>query len=398
MNVPPASIDDAIQALGNAKDSTQPLGPGAGSLPTLEELKDRIPQVTIQALIGRGGMGAVYRGHQERLDRPVAVKILPPQEGQDPDLVTRFLREARTLAKLNHPGIVTVHDYGQEGGLAWMVMELVDGANLRQVMQTGRLSAGEILTLIPRLCDALQYAHDHGVIHRDLKPENILLDARGWPKIADFGLAKRNAGADDLTDTGQVLGSLKYMAPEQLEGSASVDHRADLYALGVMIYEMLTGSLPLGRFPPPSQRVAIDVRMDEVVLRSLEREPERRWQQASQVQHAVEHINRGPAAVPGPAAAPGLAVQPPLVSLSPEAPGFWARLRNLCRSRNDRVISGVCGGLGTLGPVPAWIWRMILLVALFIFTDQGKHWNGWGGFLVLFYIGLCVVMPKERNT
>ena len=396
--MPPASIDDAIQALGNAKDSTQPLGPGAGSLPTLEELKDRIPQVTIQALIGRGGMGAVYRGHQERLDRPVAVKILPPQEGQDPDLVTRFLREARTLAKLNHPGIVTVHDYGQEGGLAWMVMELVDGANLRQVMQTGRLSAGEILTLIPRLCDALQYAHDHGVIHRDLKPENILLDARGWPKIADFGLAKRNAGADDLTDTGQVLGSLKYMAPEQLEGSASVDHRADLYALGVMIYEMLTGSLPLGRFPPPSQRVAIDVRMDEVVLRSLEREPERRWQQASQVQHAVEHINRGPAAVPGPAAAPGLAVQPPLVSLSPEAPGFWARLRNLCRSRNDRVISGVCGGLGTLGPVPAWIWRMILLVALFIFTDQGKHWNGWGGFLVLFYIGLCVVMPKERNT
>ena len=391
------SSQEAAQVLANAKDSTQGLDPGGWHAPKPAALAGRIPHVTIDELIGQGGMGAVYRGHQVRLDRPVAVKVLPPQTDRDPELITRFIREAHTLAKLNHPGIVTVHDYGQDGELAWMVMELVDGANLRQVMLTGRLSAAETLALIPRLCEALQYAHDRGVVHRDLKPENVLLDVRGWPKIADFGLAKLPQTDDDLTRTGHVLGSIKYMAPEQVEGSATVDHRADLYALGVMIYEMLTGTLPLGRFAPPSQRVAVDVRMDEVVLRSLEREPERRWQKASQVQQAVEHINRGPEAV----------IIPPLPpqTSSPETPatgetaekkhgGFWGLLQRLQRSRSDRVIFGICGGLSALGPVPSWIWRIALLITFYLLA-RNSIWNDWAGFLVLLYLGLGVVMPKE---
>jgi hypothetical protein len=202
---------------------------------------------------------------------------------------------------LSHPHVVTVHDAGQDGGWCWLLMELVEGANLREVMRTGRLSPEQALRLVPQLCDALQCAHDHGVVHRDIKPENILLDDAGRLKLTDFGLAKLlddPAGGSALTRTGTVLGTVHYMAPEQVEGTRSVDHRADLYAVGVVFYEMLTGGLPLGRFQPPSQQIAVDVRVDEVVLKALEKDPERRYQQAREVRRDVERaqVGRAPAA------------------------------------------------------------------------------------------------------
>ncbi len=175
-------------------------------------------------------------------------------------------------------------------------MEFVDGVNLRQAMKAGNLKPAEALKIVPQICEALQFAHDEGIVHRDIKPENILLDKKGRVKIADFGLAKllgRTAADVSLTGTQQVMGTMHYMAPEQLEGARDVDHRADIYSLGVTFYEMLTGELPIGRFAAPSKKVQIDVRLDDVVLRSLEKEPEMRYQHASDIKTEVEGISRG---------------------------------------------------------------------------------------------------------
>lgn len=250
-------------------------------------------------------MGAVYKARQPALDRLVAVKILPPSVAADPAFAERFTREARALARLSHPNIVGVYDFGQTRNLYYFVMEYVEGANLRSAIQTGKLTAPEALAIVPQVCEALQFAHDEGVVHRDIKPENILIDKRGRVKIADFGLAKivgegNSPGEsespakheDMLTGTHQIMGTMHYMAPEQIEKPQSVDHRADIYSLGVVFYEMLTGELPLGRFAPPSQKVQMDVRLDEVVLRSLEKEPGRRYQHASDVKSEVESIGR----------------------------------------------------------------------------------------------------------
>lgn len=258
---------------------------------SIEELNRLLPQFEFIELLGRGGMGAVYKARQRDLDRAVAIKVLPRELADAPGFSERFTREAKALASLNHPHIVTVHDFGQADGQFYLVMEYVDGVNLRQALQAGRLNAEQALAIVPQMCDALQFAHEAGIVHRDIKPENILLDKRGRVRIADFGLAKL-VGNPDVTLTGQyqVMGTMRYMAPEQMEGAHGVDHRADIYSLGVVFYEMLTGEIPMGRFAPPSKKVAIDVRLDEVVLRALEREPQQRYQQASEVKTQVEML------------------------------------------------------------------------------------------------------------
>ncbi len=267
----------------------------AAALPSTEELAQPpvIPGYEILGELGRGGMGMVYRARQCKLDRLVALKILPPETSRDSNFAERFTREARALAKLNNPNIVTVYDFGQMEGLSYFVMEYVDGVNLRQLQKSGTLSPQETLKIMSQICEALQYAHDEGIVHRDIKPENILRDRRGRVKIADFGIAKLLARTTkDYTLTGpwQVLGTFHYMAPEQIENPLSLDHRADIYSLGVMFYEMLTGGLPIGRFALPSQKVKMDERIDEVVLKALEKEPERRYQQVSELKAAIDDL------------------------------------------------------------------------------------------------------------
>ena len=273
--------------------------PGAGpkrpapSPPSLEDVARHFPQLEILELLGSGGMGAVYKARQREIDRLVALKILPLEAGSDPGFAERFTREARALAKLSHPNIVALHEFGHVDGLHYFMMEFVDGLNLRQLEQAGRLSAREALQIIPQICEALQFAHDEGIVHRDIKPENVLLDKKGRVKIADFGLARILGHEPEdfrLTRPREVMGTPHYMAPEQVEKPQSVDHRADIFSLGVVFYEMLTGELPLGKFAPPSQKVQIDVRLDEVVLRALEKEPARRYQHASEVKTDMETI------------------------------------------------------------------------------------------------------------
>src|ERR1035441_6722482 len=295
---------------------------------TVEEVARHFPGLEIIELLGRGGMGAVYKARQKQLDRLVALKILPPRSGDDSAFADRFTREAKALARLNHPGIVTLYEFGKadpqpstlsdqhSSGLYYFLMEFVDGVNLRQLLAGSRIASREALAIVPQICDALQYAHDQGIIHRDIKPDNILLDRRGRVKVADFGLAKLvdaqtdaafgvppSGGPDRLkpglqtpvlTEAGKVMGTPQYMSPEQIEAPGEVDHRADIYALGVVLYQMLTGELPGKRLEAPSKKVQMDVRLDEVVLRALEKNPELRYQQVSEVKTMVETIAATP--------------------------------------------------------------------------------------------------------
>jgi tRNA A-37 threonylcarbamoyl transferase component Bud32 len=257
----------------------------------IEDVASRFPELEILSLLGSGAMGCVYKVRQPRLDRLVALKVLA-HDPEDFGFVERFTREARTLARMDHPNIVTLYDFGEREGLFYFLMELVDGVTLRDLLSEERLEPEQTLQIIPPICAALQFAHEKGVVHRDIKPENILIDKNGRVKVADFGIARLAgaAPAENLTAQGQVLGTAHYMAPEQVEQPGSVDHRADIYALGVVFYEMLTGELPLGRFPAPSEKAGVDARLDEVVLRALEKDPERRYQQASDVPTAMDRI------------------------------------------------------------------------------------------------------------
>lgn len=264
--------------------------------PKLETVRKAFPELEVIELAGRGGMGFVYKARQVKLDRWVALKLLPIEAGSDPAFVERFHREARALARLHHPAIVAIHDFGVNSGFCYLLMEFVEGVNLRQAMRAGRFSPGEALSVVSRICEAIQYAHDRGVLHRDIKPENILMDAQGRLKIADFGIAKlvgEDSHGADLTQSGARLGTVAYMAPEQIEKPSSVDHRADVYSLGVVFYELLTGELPLGRFAPPSAKANIDAQVDDIVMRALAKERELRQQSAGQVKSEVEAMTEG---------------------------------------------------------------------------------------------------------
>ncbi len=283
------------------------------SAPTPEQLAPHFPQLEILECLGRGGMGVVYKARQKSLNRHVALKLLAPERADDPQFAARFEREAHALAALSHPHIVAVHDFGKAGGFFYLLMEFVDGVNLRQLLQAKKLTPKEALSIVPPVCDALQCAHDHGIVHRDIKPENLLIDKNGTVKIADFGIAKIIARDTDTaipSEDGQSLppgmpaslpaGTPDYAAPEQRAAGGDVDHRADIYSLGVVLYEMLTGERPKDKIEAPSKRVHVDVRIDEIVLRALEKTPEMRFQTVAEIRTQVETIVQStPGAAPG---------------------------------------------------------------------------------------------------
>jgi serine/threonine protein kinase len=295
---PRCLLEFALETQASAgTNPTDPSEPPKPSPPSIADLTSRFPQLEILEFLGQGGMGLVYKARQLSLDRIVALKILPVDKSEGRSFAERFTQEARALARLNHPNIVAVYDFGQSAGQYYLLMEYVDGLNLRQLERSGGVTPQEAIKIIPAICDALQYAHNRGIVHRDIKPENILMDQAGQVKIADFGLAKllQRVGPDPaLTQAEQVMGTPHYMAPEQLEHPLEVDHRADLYSLGVVFYELLTGELPLGKFAPPSKKVEVDVRLDHVVLRALERERDLRYQQASDIKTDLASVSASP--------------------------------------------------------------------------------------------------------
>jgi serine/threonine protein kinase len=263
--------------------------------PSPAELAARIPGLEVTELLGHGGMGLVYKGRQPFLDRAVAIKVIRPDLQADDTFQGRFLAEARTLAKLRHPYIVTVFDAGQAGELFYLVMEYVEGTTLRERLGSGSLDQRDVLDFMPQITEALQHAHEAGVVHRDIKPENVLIDPRGRVRLVDFGLATLfGPAAQAATADDRVAGTLAYMAPEQIATPAAVDHRADIYSSGVVFYEMLARELPGPDRVPPSRKSSADPRLDPIVLRALERERDRRYQEARLMHDDITSLSRTP--------------------------------------------------------------------------------------------------------
>ena len=273
--------------------------------PSPEELHAMLPQYEITAILGRGGMGAVYKGRQAKLNRDVAIKLLPETlaEGDDElNFVARFEQEAQAMANLDHPAIVSVHDFGETAaGQCYFVMEFIDGMDIHQYLQAngGQLSQEHAIAITSHVLDALEYAHGRGIIHRDIKPANVLLNQEGRVKIADFGLAKKIADDGDdspgLTMSNVALGTPDFVAPESIDGSRIPDHRADLYAVGVMLYQMLTGILPRGQFKTPSEhRPELDFRLDEIVSRAMQYDPDDRYGSATEIRTDLDLVANAP--------------------------------------------------------------------------------------------------------
>lgn len=344
-----------------------------------------LPKYEVSSLIGRGGMGAVYLGRQDALDRPVAIKILPPGlEEIDPAYGARFRQEAMALAKLNHPGIVAVYDFGRtEQGLWYIVMEYVDGTDVaRMIQERGRLRSKDAMAVTAHVCDALAYAHARGIVHRDIKPANILIGTNGAVKVADFGLAKaQQVGGHSLTMSGMAMGTPEYIAPEALLADGRVDVRADVYALGVMLYHMLTGGLPKGVFKPASQKIqGLDLRYDAIIAQALQYDPAQRYAGVEALRRDLDAILTTPVVKVDPAASKAPAALNTVPQSRKPAPsprpvpaqpkrsfdwGFWLPV-----------------GLVLVGLVAFFAWKHLPVtdgkpVAISLFN--GKDLSGWKG-------------------
>ncbi|HRK15342.1 MAG TPA: protein kinase [Prosthecobacter sp.] len=291
-------MSDEIYPQDSSPDSPPPRTTGGNwrwEPPSPEELQKLMPGYTIEKLLGRGGMGAVYRGIQMNLDRPVAIKILPPGvEKEDSSFAERFKNEAKLMAKLNHPAVVSVHDFGAtQGGQLYFAMEYVDGSDVSQMIAAqGKLPPDHALAITAHVCDALAAAHELGIVHRDIKPANVLINMKGQVKVADFGLAKvEEPGQHGFTKTGYAMGTPDFVAPEALMLGMAIDGRADIYAVGVMLYQMLTGNIPRGAFKSAAQLVpGLDPRFDAIITKAMQSAREDRHQSAAELRRELDVI------------------------------------------------------------------------------------------------------------
>jgi hypothetical protein len=269
----------------------------AADIPLAELAEILAERIEGLELIGRGGMGTVYKGRQVGLGRMVAVKLLTAAGPDEGWLAERLTREARTLARLDHPHIVRIHEFVHNGDLQYFIMDYVEGENLRSRQIRQPLSPAQWVDLMIQICDGLAHAHERGIVHRDIKPENILVDGRDRVKLADFGLAATKTEEENqtrLTQAGHQMGTPHYMSPEQIANPRNVDQRSDLYSLGVVFYEGITAQLPVGRFAPPSRLGKVDGRFDDVVMRLLENRPDGRFQSAAELKSALAALLAAP--------------------------------------------------------------------------------------------------------
>lgn len=265
------------------------------SVVDLADVKKLFPEFEVISLLGAGAMGAVYQVRQPKLDRVVAIKIMSPSLYEVPAFISRFEREARAMARLDHPNIVKIYDFGERNGFYYFVMEYVDGSDLRQLMADGGLEKIDALELIPQICEAIQFAHNEGICHRDIKPANILLSIDGRVKITDFGIAKFLTSPADssLTATGTTIGTFQYMAPERLMDGETDDKRCDVYSLGVVLYQLLTGQLPQGDFPTPSETLPrLNPNLNTAVMKALARDPAQRFGDVTELFSAIDQTNK----------------------------------------------------------------------------------------------------------
>ena len=253
---------------------------GPQRCPTIPQLNQQIKGFQFAELLGRGGAAWTFLAVQESLSREVAIKVMF-RNGYRSDSSARFQREAESLAKLNHPGIVTIHDFGSTEDFHYLILEFMAGPTLRRRLNTLKPNVQQATKVAVQICEAVQYAHDAGILHRDIKPENILYSSdapEAHAKVADFGIAQifANKELESLTRTGLVSGTPYYIAPEQNLGLNQSSPRSDVFAIGVVVYELLTGQLPIGNFPPPSHYCRCSREVDKAVLNGLQSRPEKR--------------------------------------------------------------------------------------------------------------------------
>ncbi len=241
--------------------SSAPIPPDSFLPPSPEEMAAMLPQYDISHLIAAGGMGAVYAGMQRALDRPVAIKILPPGAARDGESIDRFRTEAKAMARLIHPNIPAVYDFDVSAGYCYLAMEFIDGPNVHQLIARNELTPNLTFHLLAQVCDALHFAHQRGIVHGDIKPSNLLVTQEGTVKLADFGLAQLVEHGNRPADQYAPMGTPEYAAPELWQPGVVMDHRADLYSLGCVFFEMLTGAPPQGEFQLPAAALKLDPRV-----------------------------------------------------------------------------------------------------------------------------------------
>ncbi len=275
-------------------------------------LGQQIRRYQILSLIGAGGMGQVYLARDQRLGRLIALKLLPSHLTQDTELVRRFKKEAQAIVSLNHPNILTIHDFGEARGIHYIATEYVEGKTLRQHLDERKFSLTEILDVAMQMVSALEAAHHAGIVHRDIKPENIIIRPDGFVKVLDFGLAritKPNPADGDqsnssITSPGSIIGTSTYMSPEQARGH-QVDHRTDLYSLGVMLYEMCAERPPftgansveilinsLHQEPPPLSNFGIPLQLEQMIKHAMRKDRESRIPDAGTMLHELKNLRR----------------------------------------------------------------------------------------------------------
>ncbi|MGQ9599723.1 MAG: protein kinase domain-containing protein [Anaerolineae bacterium] len=328
---------------------------------------------TIVEKIGEGGMAIVFKGYQKSLNRYVAIKILREELAHDPEFINRFRREALAIANLNHPNILHVYDAGVAYGHYYLVMDYAEGGSLQDLLRRGPLDVGRTISIISQLADALDHAHQRGLVHRDVKPSNVMLTREGHPLLTDFGIAKVLYETTSLTRTGAALGTPDYMAPEQIQGQP-VDGRTDIYALGIMLYEMLAGWAPfrsstpvatlyrqVNEPPPPLHQanIAIPPWLDAVVGKALAKQPAARYQRASELAQDLRRqtVTVAPGGMP-----PSARTVPPPVPSVPTV----AASRPAARGRSPLLL--------WLGALAVLLLAVVVVASYMLLREEGLGW------------------------
>ncbi|MFT5467275.1 MAG: serine/threonine protein kinase [Verrucomicrobiales bacterium] len=266
---------------------------------SIEDLNQQVPEYELSVLFSSDFTGALYRGRQPKLERDICLKLLPPIAGTEGEsYAAAFTHEAHTMASLNHPNIIKVHDFGKtEGGLNYFVMEYVEGSILRRVVNLQQLTLDHIFGWTPQICEALQHAHLQGVVHCDIRPTNILISNEGSVKVANFGLSRVQGQRPEISDSMSnsiSATTLNYASPEMRDPAASIDYRTDIYSLGVVLFEMLTGQIPTIDGPPASEIAGVDPRFDRIIAGALEPDREARFQTALDISVRLRAIQNEP--------------------------------------------------------------------------------------------------------
>lgn len=337
---------------------------------------EKVDRYEIQGEIDRGGMATVFKAYDPRFQRTVAVKLLPQQMMHDPEFRERFTREAQTIAKLEHPAIVPVYDFGEENGQPFLVMRLMLGGSLQHRLDKGPLTVDEAAVILQRLGSALDAAHSQGIIHRDLKPSNVLFDQYGESYLADFGIAHISSSEANLTASGSLVGTPMYMSPEQVYGDKKLDGRSDIYALGVILFQMLTGHTPYDADTPArvmmkhvmdpvpaisTERPDLPAEMDAIITKAMAKERDERYATANELSTDITHATQK-------TTKPDLAAD--LRALQADIAPEVAEAKTTPPPRREEVI-----GIGTTSDnyyesqtsgskVPVWIWVVVGLVLL----------------------------------